>query len=44
LVGAVALDMTCPHLEAWHLWIGHGLTLLMLVAMGWYAGRRWLAP
>ena len=44
LVGAVALDMTCPHLEAWHLWIGHGLTLLALVFAGWYAGRRWLAP
>lgn len=44
LVGAVALDMTCPHLEAWHLWVGHGLTLLMLVAAGWYVGRRWLAP
>jgi len=44
LVGAVALDMTCPHLEAWHLWIGHGLTLVMLVATGWYAGQRWLAP
>ncbi len=44
LVGAVALDMTCPHLEAWHLWIGHGLTLIALVAAGWYAGRRWLAP
>jgi hypothetical protein len=44
LVGAVALDLTCPHLEAWHLWIGHGLTLVTLVAAGWYAGRRWLAP
>lgn len=44
LVGAVALDMTCPHMEAWHLWTGHGLTLLMLVGAGWYAGRRWLAP
>ncbi len=44
LVGAVALDMTCPHLEAWHLWIGHGLTLVALVVGGWYAGRRWLAP
>ncbi len=44
LVGAIALDMTCPHLEAWHLWIGHGLTLLTLVLAGWYAGRRWLAP
>jgi hypothetical protein len=44
LVGAVALDMTCPHLEAWHLWIGHGLTLVALVMGGWYAGRRWLSP
>jgi hypothetical protein len=44
LVGAVALDMTCPHMEAWHLWLGHGLTLVMLVTLGWYAGRRWLAP
>ena len=44
LVGAVALDMTCAHLEAWHLWFGHGLTLVGLVAAGWYAGRRWLAP
>ena len=44
LVGAVALDMTCPHLEAWHLWLGHGLTLVLLVVTGWYAGRRWLAP
>lgn len=44
LVGAVALDMTCPHMEAWHLWIGHALTLAVLVLIGWYAGRRWLAP
>ena len=44
LVGSVALEMVCPHFEAWHLWIGHGLTLVMLVAFGWYAGRRWLAP
>ena len=44
LVGAVALDMTCPNLEAWHLWIGHGLTLVVLVVAGWYAGQRWLAP
>lgn len=44
LVGAVALDMTCPHMEAWHLWIGHGLALVVLVALGWFAGRKWLAP
>ena len=35
LVGAVALDMTCPHLESWHLWFGHGLTLVALVVAGW---------
>lgn len=44
LVGAVALDMTCPTLEAWHLWLGHGLTLGLMVAAGWSLGRRWLAP
>ncbi|MGC4064349.1 MAG: NrsF family protein [Polyangiaceae bacterium] len=44
LVGAVALDMTCARLEAWHLWLGHGATLLMLVIGGWVAGRKWLAP
>jgi hypothetical protein len=44
LVGAVALDITCPHMEAWHLWLGHGLTLFTLVVAGWYAGKRWLAP
>jgi hypothetical protein len=44
LVGAMAMDMTCPHMEAWHLWIGHGITLVALVVGGWFAGRRWLAP
>lgn len=44
LVGAVALDMTCTRLEAWHLWLGHGITLVALVAGGWFAGRRFLSP
>jgi hypothetical protein len=44
LVGAVALDMTCTSLEAWHLWLGHGATLLALVLGGWVIGRKWLAP
>jgi hypothetical protein len=44
LVGAVALDMTCASREAWHLWLGHGLTLVVIVAVAWLAGRRWLSP
>ena len=44
LVGAVALDMTCASHEAWHLWLGHGLTLLAFVFGGWFAGRKWLTP
>lgn len=44
LVGAVALDMTCTNDEAWHLWLGHGATLIVFVLAGWLAGRRWIAP
>ena len=44
LVGGVALDMTCSSLEAWHLWLGHGLMLVLVVAAGWAVGRRWLSP
>ncbi len=44
MVGAVALDMTCANDEGWHLWLGHGLTLIVFVFGGWFAGRRWIAP
>jgi hypothetical protein len=44
LVGAIALDMTCTNNEGWHLWLGHGATLLAFVVGGWLAGRRWLSP
>ena len=44
LVGGVALDMTCRSVEAWHLWLGHGLMLVLVVAAGWAVGRRWLSP
>jgi hypothetical protein len=44
LVGAIALDMTCASREAWHLWLGHGLTLVVIVGLAWLAGRRWLSP
>ncbi len=44
LVGAVAVDMVCTNLEAHHLWLGHGMTLVLLVGLGWLLGRRWLSP
>lgn len=44
LVGAVALDMTCTCYEAWHLWLGHGISLLLIVVGGWFAGGKWLSP
>jgi hypothetical protein len=44
LVGAVALDMVCTNDEAWHLWLGHGATLLAFVLGGWFVGRRWISP
>jgi hypothetical protein len=44
LVGAVALDMVCVNDEGWHLLLGHGLTLIVFVFAGWFAGQRWLTP
>jgi hypothetical protein len=44
LVGATALDLTCTSHEAWHLWLAHGATLVLVVALGFIAGRRWLSP
>jgi hypothetical protein len=44
LVGGVALDLTCTCLEAWHLMLSHGLTLVALVGTGWFAGGKWLHP
>jgi hypothetical protein len=44
LAGAVAIGVACPSGETWHLWVGHGLTVVALVFFGWAAGRRLLAP
>jgi hypothetical protein len=44
LVGAIALDMVCASREAWHLWLGHGAALLVMVLAGWLLGRRCLTP
>ncbi len=44
LAGAVGVGLVCPSHEAWHLWMGHGLTVLALVLLGSTLGRRWLSP
>ncbi len=44
LVGVAGLGFVCPSENAWHLWVGHGLTLTVLSLVGWLSGRRWLAP
>jgi len=44
LAGAVAIGVACPSGETWHLWVGHGLTVVALIFLGWAVGRRLLAP
>ena len=42
--GAVAIGCACPTGSTWHLWLGHGLAVLVLIVAGSLAGRRLLAP
>ena len=44
LAGAAAIGVACPSGETWHLWIGHGAAVLLLVLAGFLVGRKWLAP
>jgi hypothetical protein len=44
LTGAVAVGCACPTGSTWHLWLGHGTVVLLLLISGSLAGRRWLAP
>lgn len=44
LVSATVVDVVCPTRELGHLWIVHGGMVLLLMALGWVAGRRWLPP
>jgi hypothetical protein len=44
LVGVVALGFSCPCARVWHLWLGHGSSVVLLVVLGWAVGRRWLSP
>ncbi len=44
LAGALSTGLICPGSEGWHLWLGHGLSVLALVVLGSLLGRRVLAP
>lgn len=44
LVGAVAMGISCPCGQLWHLWLAHGSGVVTLTVAGWFAGKRWLAP
>lgn len=44
LAGAVGIGFACPNAEAWHMCIGHGLTLAAVGSLGWLLGRQLLAP
>ncbi len=44
VAGAIAIGLVCPGQEGFHLWLGHGLVLLLLGALGALLGRRLLAP
>jgi len=44
LVAAIGADIVCPCREGWHLWLAHGASLVAMVLIGAWVGRRWLAP
>lgn len=44
LVAATAASVVCPCREGWHLWLAHGASLVLVVLIGAWVGRRWLAP
>jgi hypothetical protein len=44
LAASIAMGVVCPSREGWHLWLAHGLTLISIVLVGAWIGRRWLAP
>jgi hypothetical protein len=44
LAGTITIGLVCPGEEGWHLWLGHGLGVLVLGLVGGLLGRRVLAP
>jgi hypothetical protein len=44
LAGALSVGLVCPDNDAWHLWLGHGLSVIALTLASATFGRRLLAP
>jgi hypothetical protein len=44
LAAATPIGLVCPGTDCWHLWLAHGLSLVLLVGMGAMLGKRWLSP
>ena len=44
LAAALAVGVVCPCREGWHLWLSHGVALVVVTGLGAWVGRRWLAP
>jgi len=44
LAGALSIGLVCPDGGVWHLWLGHGVGMVVLLIFGATLGRRLLAP
>ena len=44
LAGALSVHMVCPSQEGWHLWLGHGLSVMLIAGLSVALGRKLLAP
>jgi len=44
LGAATPIGLVCPGTDGWHLWLAHGVSLILVVALGAALGRRWLCP
>lgn len=44
LLGAASVSFVCASCEGWHMTVGHGSAILLLMLLGGLAGNRWLQP